>query len=79
MTKYKKHSNGDGVPISTDSTIKLACCDCGLVHIIQFFGTSQGLDMAHWRDNRATAQLRRYNYGNLQRPGKKYLLKKIKT
>jgi len=78
-TKYKKMNAGEGTPISAGITLKFACCDCALVHTIQFFKTKEGLDMAHWRDNRATAQLRRVNYGNLQQSDKKYCLVRINS
>ena len=42
----------------------IACCDCSLVHRIQFrFRSSDGAPLVEWRmdrDNRATAQLRRH-------------------
>jgi len=75
-TKYTKLNEGEGLHISTDITYNQACCDCGLVHKLQFFPTEKGLDMAAWRDERATAQLRRHKYGNLQHPGNNYKLVK---
>lgn len=74
MTKYPKINEGEGLPVTMGTTVKQACCDCGLVHTIQFFQTEDGFDMAHWRDERATAQLRRHKYGNLQHKGAEYIL-----
>jgi hypothetical protein len=40
---------------------KLACCDCGLIHQIEFKVHEDGtLTYRAKRDNRATAQRRRY-------------------
>ena len=38
---------------------KMACCDCGLVHRLRFTVEGSNLILQGWRDNRATAQLRR--------------------
>ena len=38
---------------------KMACCDCGLVHRLRFTVEGSDLILQGWRDNRATAQLRR--------------------
>lgn len=39
---------------------KMQCCDCGLVHRLRFSVTRGTLTMRAWRDNRATAQVRRW-------------------
>ena len=38
---------------------KMACCDCHLVHRLRFTVKGGTLFIQGWRDNRATAQLRR--------------------
>ena len=42
---------------------KMACCDCGLVHIVEFghipYGNGRKIVFRVWRDNRATAAMRR--------------------
>lgn len=38
---------------------KLACCDCGLVHRMQFRVHRGRIQFKAWRDNRATAAMRR--------------------
>jgi len=39
---------------------KMACCDCGLVHRLNFTVKGGTLVMRAWRDNRATGQIRRH-------------------
>lgn len=40
---------------------RLACCDCGLVHVINFTVKKNRDLMVHFtRDNRATGQIRRH-------------------
>jgi hypothetical protein len=42
---------------------KMACCDCGLVHRMDFrhvaWGTGRKIQFRCWRDERATAGIRR--------------------
>lgn len=38
---------------------KLACCDCGLVHTMNFRVRNGRVQFAVWRNNRATAIMRR--------------------
>ena len=54
--------------------LKFACCDCGMVHFIKVRLTRREkiFSLRFWRDNRATAQLRRHRYGDLQRSIKGY-------
>ena len=41
---------------------RLACCDCGLVHILEFKPISKSrIKMRGWRDNRATAAMRAWD------------------
>ena len=37
------------------------CCDCGLIHIINYRIQKGHIEMQVFRDDRATAQVRRYN------------------
>ena len=46
------------VPWETED-YKMACCDCGLVHRLRFTVEGSDIVMQGWRDNRASAQLRR--------------------
>lgn len=43
---------------------KMACCDCGLVHKMEFKlvprGNGKAILLRAWRDNRATAAIRRH-------------------
>jgi hypothetical protein len=38
---------------------KMACCDCGLVHVMNFRIRKGRVQLQAFRDNRATAQIRR--------------------
>lgn len=38
---------------------RVACCDCGLVHDVWWERTAHGIRMRHYRNARATAQVRR--------------------
>ena len=46
------------VPWETED-YKMACCDCGLIHRLRFTVEGSNIILQGWRDNRATAQLRR--------------------
>jgi len=66
--KYRKLEDFEEITLKyKDGILAFACCDCGLVHQIAFHVYRGGvLGMAHKRHSKATAQLRRHNYGNLQ-------------
>lgn len=49
----------DGEPYLQPKTDRVACCDCGLVHDVTWRMTPKGLEMKHYRNARATAQVRR--------------------
>lgn len=67
MKKYKQIQSGEGQKFDDETTVFLACCDCGLVHAFQFHKKSnKEWDMVIFRMNRRTASLRRYEYGSLQ-------------
>ena len=75
--KYPKYNDGEGIKFNaSEEVLALACCDCGLVHLAKITKLGKGMvGIAFKRDKRATAQLRRYGYGNLQKPNsKKYRL-----
>lgn len=82
MPAYKKHKPGEATHPDMDC-YKMACCDCGLVHKVQFevFRKTKthpdgsydveeidqkglGIRLRMWRDERATAQKRRYQKTN---------------
>lgn len=65
MKKYPPIKPGQRVKIPwRKEDYKMACCDCGLVHRLRFkvLNNSQEIVMQAWRDNRATAQLRRHRH-----------------
>ncbi len=70
MAKYKKLEDGMGFDVNTEEeTLKIACCDCGLVHYIGItIKDDKNIMIGFKRDRRATAQLRRHSYGFLHRP-----------
>ena len=73
MYQYEKFADNIGIKVNTEEeTLKLACCDCGLVH---YEGISilddKTVMIGFMRDKRATARLRRRKYGYLQQGRKK--------
>ena len=61
---YKSFSDGEKIDFSwRRDDYKFCCCDCGLVHKIQFAVKGPNMRMRVWRDNRATGQIRRKMYG----------------
>ena len=58
MAKYKDIGPGESFPVS--NTMKIACCDCGMVHKLEIFANEKGFMMMRaTRDGRATAAIRR--------------------
>lgn len=73
MSKYPKLKDFEGFCIDPENQIlHFACCDCGLVHRIGMAIVGSSLEIAFQRHNRATAQLRRHKFGNLQNAEKSY-------
>ena len=66
MTKYNKIVDGDWeTPRMTG--YKLMCCDCELVHIINFrVINKKTIQLQAFRDNRSTGQSRRYCKGEIK-------------
>ena len=71
-TKYVKREDYEEFIVNyNEETLKLACCDCGLVHQLAFHVyRGQKLGLAARRLSRATGQLRRHKYGKLQTDNK---------
>lgn len=58
---YPQAYNGDPVVVDARrNELFLACCDCHLVHRIQFEVKRGKVVMRSWRDNRKTAAIRRH-------------------
>jgi len=55
----KYHQQQDGEWMEPQRGYRAACCDCGLVHRLQFRVVKGKVQFRAWRDNRATAQMRR--------------------
>lgn len=68
MAKYRRYHDGEFQIIDTKGDLlKLACCDCGLVHYIGITIIDDSLVKLQFvQDKQSTAQLRRYKYGFLQ-------------
>jgi len=65
MSKYSKIQSNQWVTPKT-RWYKIACCDCGLVHLFQFRvehkGSKHIIKFKAWRDERATGQIRRWKW-----------------
>lgn len=58
-TKYGEAKDGEWFyPIHRG--FKHQCCDCGLVHRVDFKVTKLGIKVRFFRDNRSTSQVRRH-------------------
>lgn len=57
--KYHHHKDGEWVTMRDYPNHKIACCDCGLVHLLEFREVAGKVQFRAFRDNRATAQRRR--------------------
>ena len=69
MTNYIKRADYEEFLLNykEHEILRLACCDCGLAHSFAFHKYKNGkLGIAAKRESRATAQLRRHNWGSLQ-------------
>lgn len=68
MSRYPRMKSGDKVFIRRGKEyFKVACCDCGLIHLMDVqLNRKKQFVLRFWRDSRSTAQIRRYNFGNLQ-------------
>jgi len=65
-SKYDEIEDGSIVTIDLDNpTFRMACCDCLLVHDLDFVVRQKNkkmvIEMIVHRNNRATAQVRRWN------------------
>lgn len=63
--KYKEEEAGKWVqPVRKG--YRLACCDCGLVHVMDFrlvqHAKGKKIQFRCWRDNRATGQMRHHKF-----------------
>lgn len=59
--RYPPLKSGDPTQIRWRKVdLKMACCDCGLVHRVRFKVKGPYLVFRMWRDTRATGQIRRH-------------------
>lgn len=70
MTRYLKPKANEWVqPVRTG--YKMACCDCGLVHELDFRVVKRRVQFRVRRNNRSTAMMRRH-MGWKKKPGGGY-------
>jgi hypothetical protein len=58
VSEYKQVFDGDWEPLHKTEVV--ACCDCGLVHVIRYRVRDGKPEVQYRRDNRRTGQLRRW-------------------
>ena len=62
MPKYKQREDYEDFKIPSGEVYRIACCDCGLVHDFVFISQDgKPIEVAAKRNNRSTAQKRRWN------------------
>jgi hypothetical protein len=66
-SKYEKMNDGEAYRFDKRTTLRFACCDCGMVHEFRFAETKKYMYFMATQIPRATAQLRRKEYGNLHK------------
>lgn len=57
--RYGQVLDGELIEIAKKTGHRMACCDCGLVHRMNFYIVGKKIRFRAWRDNRATAARRR--------------------
>jgi uncharacterized Zn finger protein len=58
---YPQIQDGEGFEVASGEIMRLACCDCGLIHDVAFAIEKNGkIGVALRRNNRSTAQRRRH-------------------
>lgn len=82
--RYKKRDDYEEFTVNygNKEILRLACCDCGLVHSFAFHVyRGKTIGIATRREKQCTAQLRRYNFGDLQQPmkGDKYRIIRVSS
>lgn len=60
MSKFGQLYNGDSFELGKREPLKIACCDCGLVHRWTIKVTPRGYRVTVIQDKRSTAQTRRW-------------------
>ena len=60
MGTYGEIKNGMPFDVYKSQCLNFACCDCGLVHNVQFKNKRMSTEITMFRDNRRTGQKRRW-------------------
>ena len=61
--RYEETYPGEWIKDPKRKYFKLMCCDCSLVHKVEFKKKGNEIWLRMWRDNRATARARRKERG----------------
>lgn len=64
---YHQQTDGEWVQLKSMKGYKLGCCDCGLIHTLDFRIVKGKIQFRAFRDNRATAQRRRHRLISITR------------
>ena len=78
-SKFERLEDGQVYEINLkEQYLKYACCDCGMVHSIQFKVSDNGETLYYRFDQepKATGQLRRHEFGNLHKGVRGYKIEK---
>lgn len=61
-SSYKQMKSGEPYVFNPQKgMLRIACCDCGLVHDVYYkVSHRQKITRQYWRNERATGQIRRY-------------------
>lgn len=62
--QYRQACDGDWIEPTPQRGHKMRCCDCGLIHRINFRVVRGRVQFQAWRDARATAAARRPKKGS---------------
>ena len=66
MAKFAQPKAGEWIqPVRRG--YKMACCDCGLVHTMDFRVHKGRAQLRAWRNERSTAMMRRWKTGDLRK------------
>lgn len=58
--RYRKRKDGELVVIDPEREImRISCCDCGLVHDVEFRVKKKKVEMVFWRNRRSTTLRRK--------------------
>lgn len=59
MSAYRQAHMGEWVTADENNLMMFGCCDCRLIHVVEFRRRGGRFQIRAWRNNRATAAARR--------------------